>query len=83
MPSQRTLISCRYLLKSKGEMMSTRDLRNSSSQQTSEPSQADQDDALRSGPRGALLLVTVAVGALFVGWLLFYFLLFMRRGYVG
>jgi hypothetical protein len=64
-------------------MMSTRDLRNSFSQQTSEPTEVDEDDALRGGPRGALLLVAVAVGALFAGWLLFYFLLFMRRGYVG
>jgi hypothetical protein len=63
--------------------MDTADLRNASSQQTSEPTRADLADTLRSGPRGALLVVAVAVGALFVGWLLFYFLLFMRRGYVG
>jgi hypothetical protein len=34
-------------------------------------------------PRGAMLIAAIAVGTLFVGWLLFYFLLFMRRGYVG
>jgi hypothetical protein len=63
--------------------MNSKDLRNASSQQTSEPTRADEAGALRRGPRGALLVVAVAVGALFVGWLLFYFLLFMRRGYIG
>jgi len=38
---------------------------------------------LRRGPRGAVLIASIAVGMLFVGWLLFYFVLFMRRGYVG
>ena len=38
---------------------------------------------LRRGPRGAMLVASVAVGMLFLGWLLFYFVLFMRRGYVG
>lgn len=33
--------------------------------------------------RGALLIAAFAVGLLFGGWLAFYFLLFMRRGYVG
>jgi hypothetical protein len=63
--------------------MNSTELRNASSQQTSEHTRADEADALRRGPRGALLVVAVAVGALFVGWLLFYFLLFMRRGYIG
>ena len=40
-------------------------------------------EALKRGPRGALLIATVAVGALLVGWLLFYFLLFLARGHVG
>ena len=39
--------------------------------------------ALVGGPRGAFILSFVAAGLLFVGWLLFYFLIFMRRGYVG
>jgi hypothetical protein len=39
--------------------------------------------ALVHGPRGALYIASAAVALLFVGWLLFYFLLFMRRGYVG
>jgi CHASE2 domain-containing sensor protein len=39
--------------------------------------------ALKHGPRGALLLASVSVGLLFIGWLLFYFLLFIPRGPVG
>jgi hypothetical protein len=39
--------------------------------------------ALRRGPIGALVLSAVGVGLLFVGWILFYFLLFMRRGPIG
>lgn len=39
--------------------------------------------ALREGPRGAFALAFIAVSLLFVGWLLFYFLIFMRRGNVG
>jgi hypothetical protein len=39
--------------------------------------------ALRETPRGAFLLACISVGLLFVGWLLFYFLLFMARGSVG
>jgi hypothetical protein len=40
-------------------------------------------EALKHGPRGALLVAGIAVGLLFIGWLLFYFLLFMPRGPVG
>ena len=32
---------------------------------------------------GALVVATIAVGLLFVGWLLFYFVLFLPRGSVG
>ena len=39
--------------------------------------------ALRGGPRGALLLASISVGLLFLGWLAFYFFLFMPRGPVG
>jgi len=39
--------------------------------------------ALKDGPRGALIIAAFAVGLLFAGWLFFYFVLFMRRGYVG
>jgi hypothetical protein len=39
--------------------------------------------ALRNGPIGALVVASAAVLLLFVGWLAFYFLLFMPRGIVG
>jgi hypothetical protein len=39
--------------------------------------------ALRYGPRGALAIASIAVGLLFLGWLAFYFLLFLPRGPVG
>ena len=39
--------------------------------------------ALKRGPIGALWLSGIAVALLFVGWILFYFLLFMRRGPIG
>lgn len=40
-------------------------------------------EALENGPRGALLLSAVAVALLFIGWLAFYFLLFLTRGPIG
>jgi hypothetical protein len=39
--------------------------------------------ALQHGPRGALVLASISVGLLFIGWLLFYFVLFIPRGPVG
>lgn len=39
--------------------------------------------ALRDGPIGAYLVAGVAVGLLFVGWLAFYFLVFLPRGAIG
>ena len=39
--------------------------------------------ALRDGPIGAYFVAAIAVGLLFVGWLAFYFLLFMPRGSIG
>ena len=39
--------------------------------------------ALKDGPRGALIIAAAGVGLLFAGWLLFYFVLFLSRGYVG
>jgi hypothetical protein len=39
--------------------------------------------ALRDGPIGALVIASIAVGLLFVGWLAFYFLLFLPRGSIG
>lgn len=53
-----------------------------------EPDITDQErieaqKALSHGARGAVLVAGVAVTLLFIGWLLFYFGLFLRRGYVG
>jgi hypothetical protein len=39
--------------------------------------------ALQAGPRGALVVASISVGLLFIGWLAFYFLLFMPRGPIG
>ena len=40
-------------------------------------------EALKNGPRGALVIAATAVGLLLVGWLLFYFVVFLTRGTVG
>lgn len=40
-------------------------------------------EALRHGPIGALVVASIAAALLFVGWLAFYFLLFMPRGPIG
>jgi|GEM_PF-3020793 len=39
--------------------------------------------AFEHGARGALVLAGISVALLFIGWLAFYFLLFMPRGSVG
>ena len=39
--------------------------------------------ALKHGPVGALMVAAVAVALLFIGWIAFYFLLFVPRGPVG
>jgi hypothetical protein len=39
--------------------------------------------ALRNGPMGALTLAAIAVALLFIGWMAFYFLLFLPRGPIG
>lgn len=39
--------------------------------------------ALRDGPSGALVVAGIAVSLLFIGWLAFYFFLFMPRGPIG
>ena len=39
--------------------------------------------ALKHGPRGALALASIAVLLLLLGWLAFYFLLFLPRGAIG
>ena len=40
-------------------------------------------EAMRNGPIGALVLAGIAAALLFVGWLAFYFLLFLPRGPIG
>jgi hypothetical protein len=48
------------------------------------PTRSDQAaEALKNGPIGALVIASIAVGILFIGWLAFYFLLFMPRGPIG
>jgi hypothetical protein len=39
--------------------------------------------ALRDGPICAVVVASIAVGILFIAWLVFYFLLFMPRGPIG
>jgi hypothetical protein len=39
--------------------------------------------ALHNGPIGAYIVAGITVGLLFIGWLVFYFLLFMPRGSIG
>lgn len=39
--------------------------------------------ALKNGPTGAFVVASIAVGLLLIGWLAFYFLLFMPRGPSG
>lgn len=48
------------------------------------PIDADEAaQALSKGPIGAFVVASIAVGLLFIGWLAFYFLLFMPRGAIG
>jgi hypothetical protein len=51
--------------------------------QAAEPIDARMAAALKDGPRGALVLASISVGLLFIGWIAFYFLLFMPRGSIG
>jgi hypothetical protein len=46
-------------------------------------SRSAAQEALKNGPRGALVIAATAVGLLLVGWLLFYFGVFLTRGAVG
>ncbi len=46
-------------------------------------STAEAAQALRDGPIGAFVVAGIAVGVLFIAWLVFYFLLFMPRGAIG
>jgi len=66
--------------------MQVPDLRHSAApdeEQLASPLADAAAEALKRGPRGALTLSIIAVGVLLVGWLLFYFLLFLGRGPVG
>jgi hypothetical protein len=55
-----------------------------SAKQPAQPIEAETAaQALRDGQRGALILAGTAVALLFIGWLAFYFLLFLPRGSVG
>ena len=48
------------------------------------PIEADEAmEALKNGPVGALVVASIAVGLLLIGWLAFYFLLFLPRGPIG
>lgn len=40
-------------------------------------------EALKRGPVGALAVASIAVALLFIGWMAFYFLLFLPRGPIG
>lgn len=52
--------------------------------QIGEPvSTEDAAQALRDGPIGAFVVAGIAVGALLIAWLVFYFLLFIPRGTIG
>jgi hypothetical protein len=51
--------------------------------QIMEKERIEAQHMLSHGARGAVLVGGVAVTLLFLGWLLFYFVLFLRRGYVG
>jgi hypothetical protein len=43
----------------------------------------DAAEALKNGPVGALVVAGIAVGLLFIGWIAFYFLIFLPRGPIG
>ena len=40
-------------------------------------------EAIKNGPVGALVVASIAVGLLLIGWMAFYFLLFLPRGPIG
>jgi hypothetical protein len=48
-----------------------------------EQEKANAQKALSHGAQGAAIIAGVGVSLLLLGWLLFYFCLFLRRGYVG
>jgi hypothetical protein len=58
-------------------------LRGGGEDKVKEQERMEAQHELSHGARGAIVVAGVAVALLFLGWLLFYFILFMRRGYVG
>jgi hypothetical protein len=48
-----------------------------------EQERANARIALSHGAEGAAIIAGIGVTMLLLGWLLFYFCLFLRRGYVG
>jgi hypothetical protein len=55
-----------------------------STEYAAEPKGADTaGECLPHGPHGAFVVSGIAVALLFVGWVAFYFLLFMPRGSIG
>ena len=48
-----------------------------------EQERAEARASLSHGAEGATVIASVAVGLLFLAWLLIYLFLFLRRGYVG
>jgi hypothetical protein len=57
--------------------------KHSAEQADAQASAEEAAQALRDGPIGAYIVASIAVGLLFLGWLAFYFLLFMPRGSIG
>jgi hypothetical protein len=53
------------------------------SETTREQERANTQVALSHGAQGAAIIAGIGVALLLLGWLLFYFCLFLRRGYVG
>jgi hypothetical protein len=47
------------------------------------PIAAETAAVLKDGPKGALLVAAIAVALLFIGWMAFYFILFLPRGPIG
>jgi hypothetical protein len=54
-----------------------------STAQVAGPSADAAAESLQHGPRGAFVVSGIAVALLFIGWVAFYFLLFMPRGSIG
>jgi cytochrome b len=62
---------------------SIRSIEQPADRATAEITAGEAAQALSHGPIGALVIASIAVGLLFIAWLLFYFLLFIPRGEIG